>query len=731
MTEQGGLTIFDECSIKEYVLLNDGSCKTLGLRHGHNALLFMDSSGRGIYFNFGPGKSGILKYIYAKGEMLRIELGVSEIQRLLSDGTLLAEGGCRYQFARRLARQVSDESGRAMYGKAMEVYRRQPFYSPFAGWFGADAAQCDQRTSQILAAGGNGYPVKATPNASFEALAKKYREGNARMDDNERMDLTEMEEEMKPEAQDEILEELSENAVQPDAAPQALGGLMDEVKQEGETPEEASEEALEEFSEVAPQATKIGAGAWLALIAVCLLAAAALVPAWQYTRLAVPAARGVFMESAGRCNSAASAYNELRYLEQEVAEWGAENFAFGELPAFATGDFAIERFVPLIYKLDGLLSAYEAASQHLQEGPVRPLRVRRLLARIAPLDEMNQLIGENLDPAANEMNPATGQPAHDQQARARFLLEATQAARAKDEAAKDRALLYDAIELNFAVSLDAGSKETERRIAALKKAAGSEPWMYEGAQLMRARATDDFSVLAEVFASKFARNREDYESLTGQAKALHLGGETAKAGRIIKKYSRGQTEGFMQALRAELLIREGKYQEAIDICDKVIATGKVMNEMTAPSARGSGIMGAVAQKGAALLCLDRAQEAHDLFSGAMEAPFGEPGQAFMGATLAAAILAGDDEAAQMQAMIMQQYGYTVSKDIFEIETERIEQELEALKEEYLEDGMELEEFLEQHEITLEEFLELTAQTKTTVSLASTLEEIYTEGWGGF
>jgi len=537
------------------------------------------------------------------------------------------------------------------------------------------------------------------------------------LDENERSEL--MGEVKQEEASEEILEEFSEEAAQPIEAQPAEDVFC-----------EHAEECTEELPAPAAQPTKIGAGAVLALLCACLLTLAALVPAWQYTKLAIPAVRGVAMERVRRCYSAAEAYNELLYLEQEVAAWGAENFSFGDLPAFATGDFAIERFVPLINELDGLRSAYEAAFEYLPEGPRRPLRVRRLLERIKSLDDMYESIDANLDPAAKETD-ATGRPALDQLARAQFLLEATQAARAQDKAAQDRALLYDAIELNFAVSIDVSSKDVGRRLAALKKAAGSEPWMYEQAELMRAREADDFPALAGAFARRFARNRDDVVSLTGQAKALHLDGQRAKAERIIKKYSRGQTEGYMQALRAELLIREGNYQEAIDVCDKVIAKGVAMTEdMATPKANGGGIMEAVAQKGAALLFLGKAQEAHALLGGAMDAPFGEPGQGFMGAALAAAVLAEDGEAAQMLAMTMQQYGYSLSPEIFKIETEMIEQELEALKEEYLEEGMELEEFLVKHEITLEEFFELTAQPKTEVTLNSTLEEIY-KGWGGF
>ena len=464
-------------------------------------------------------------------------------------------------------------------------------------------------------------------------------------------------------------------------------------------PEAGPEGIFEEAAETAPQAIKVGAGAVLAVIGVAVLAVIALAPALMNTRLAMPAVKGIAMETARRYSAAAAAYNELLTLDEEVAAWGAENFAFSEGPAFSTGGYAYKRFVLLINKLDGLLYAHETASQYLPAGVRAPLRLRKLLEQMeaANPDAINETIGANLDPAINEIDPNTKQYTHDEKERAAFVLEAVREAREKD-GAKERKLLYDSIELSYAASLDITSDDVGRMLAALKTAAGSEPWMYERAEIARAREMEDYAVMAEIFARRFGRNRDDDDALAGQAKALYLSGDEARAEKLMKKYGRGRTMGYMAALKAELLLREGKYEEAVEVCDDATARGVAMKEdMAAPLANGSGIMEAVAQKAAALMLQGKAREALDLLNETAEAPYGEMGQNYLCAMLAAAVLAEDTETSQGMAMYMQQSGYTLPAGVFNVEMSMSP-----------EGGFGLD-----------------------VQLLKTIEEIYTEGWGGF
>lgn len=495
------------------------------------------------------------------------------------------------------------------------------------------------------------------------------------------------------EKEEEISEETPEEEAPDETSEEASEeGNADEISEE-DSEEGNPDEIPEEAPDAAAQPLKLGVGAVLAMVGVVVLAFVMLVPAIWNARLTAPAVKGLALEAARRCNGAASAYSDLLMLEQETAAWGAENFSFGEEPAFSTASYALKRFVPLVYKLDGLLAAHEMASQYVPKDARVPLRLRRLLERMEPLDAIDENIQASLSPAITEVD-LNGNPVNDEQAQLLFWMEAVRAAREKDKA-KDRKLFYDSRELNYAAAIDVTSDDVGRLLAALKKEAGSEPWMYENVEIMRAWKMEDFATMAEGFAARLKRSRDEDSSLVARAKALYLSGDKAQAEKLIKKYGKGRTLGNMAALRAELLLREGKYKEAIAICDEAIAKGAAMTEeMTEPLENGGGIMEAVAQKAAALLLQGKTQEAYTLLDETAAAPYGAISQNYLCMMLAAAILAEDTETVQGLAMYMQQRGYTLPAGIFEMETspEGIMQNVRLLK---------------------------------------TIKEICTEGWGGF
>ena|GEM_PF-5928117 len=496
------------------------------------------------------------------------------------------------------------------------------------------------------------------------------------MEENERPENIE---ELEP---TEAIEELEPPEEPPETAAE-LSRLTNEAREELPA-EESSDEEDDEDDDDEPTSTsnKIGFGAWLAAIAVFLFALAAFIPALWNTQLSLSAVKGLVMESRHRYSSASDAYGALAAQDQTAQQWAEENFSFGssEAPVFSAGNFVLQRFAFLIDKLNGPYNLQNFMGQQPYfnpEGTIVPRYPRYLkpaLAKVEALDEASQKVNDAIDDSYHEADPET---------QTTLVLEAIQAVRKSDKD-ETRNLFYDAIELGQLSMADPTSKETGKLLAAVKKAPGSEPWMYVSVEYARAMEAEDYQTLAGFFSREFTRNREDYSSLAIWIKALHLNKETKQAQKLIKKYSSGEPANLIQAMQAELLIRDGKYKEAVKLCNAVLKNPPPPLDGTTPQTmQGDGAQEAAAQKGAALLLLGEAQQALDFLRPLLDAPYGGS-STYIGTLLSAAILAGDDAyLAQVTGLLMQE-GYEIPEEVT-----------------MLMDG------------------------------TITLEEIYTTGWGGF
>ena len=499
------------------------------------------------------------------------------------------------------------------------------------------------------------------------------------MEENERMDnIEELE-------SNEAIETPAEASP---AAATELGQLTNEVREElpaeesFDDEEDLDEDEEDDDEESAARPDKIGFGAWLAAIGVFLFALAAFVPALWNTQLTLSAVKGLSMEAQRRYSSASDAYSVLAAQDQTAQQWSAENFSFGssEAPVFSSGNFVLQRFAFLIDKLNGPYSLQQFMTQYPYfnpEGtlPRYPRYLKPALAKVDALDAVSQLINDAIDPSYDEADPG---------AQAKLVLDAIRSVR-KNDANKAYVRFCDAIELDQISYADPTSKEAGELISALKKAPGSESWMYVGAEYTRARAMEDHETLADIFSHEFTRNREDYSALANWAKALHLTGNTKLAQKLIKQYDREESAIYIQVLQAELLIREGKYDEAVKLCDAALKNApSPASETTPQTVQGDSAMELVAHKGAALLLQENAQEALDLLRNTLDEPYGKPGTNYLGTTLAAAALTGDAEYLNWMLEQMQMAGYEIPEEIQQLQKKTI-----------------------------------------------TLKEIYTTGWGGF
>ena len=498
------------------------------------------------------------------------------------------------------------------------------------------------------------------------------------MEENERLENTEELEsnEAQPIESNDAIEQ-DESTETPPEETTELSALTSEIRDSSEDNDEPEEDDDDEDDEPASDSNKIRFGACLAAIGVFLFALAALIPSFWNTQLSITAIKGIAYDAMHRYDSANTAYGELYMQDQAAAEWSAENFSFGssDAPVLTIGNFAVQRFAYLISKTENPYAAQQTLANYLPANVRTPRYLKPTIAKAEAQLKVYERIDSVLDPAINEATAKEDVAA--------FVLEGVLAARKDDPDAAAHAVFYDAINLDQTALLDPASEETGKLLAALKKKPDSEPWMYHQIEVERAKKLGDFKPLAALFAKAYARNRDDLLSLVGQGKALHLSGDKEKAQKLIKQYNRGDSANYMQALQAELLIRDGKYEEAIKLCDEVLKTAVIpesQDEAQSPPCLGA--MEAVAQKGIALLLQGESLQALNVLRSTLDAPYGIPGTNYLGTILAATILAEDAE--YMQWLLEQLGEYEIPAGITKLQEKTI-----------------------------------------------TIEEIYTDGWGGF
>jgi len=460
----------------------------------------------------------------------------------------------------------------------------------------------------------------------------------------------------------------------------------DELVQEEATEEEmpAEEEAPEEEQPPEKPAKPIKGPrfwAWLLAVPMMLFGLMMLVPSIWNTMLGLPALGGLIGEAGRNYESALDAYELLYNTDQSVQGFG--------LPGLTSGKFFYERRYVIWNKIHGPLAIVQnqPMEQIFPEGTRIPRGLRKLAVQSGELTDL-------LEGFYRQMN-ALGTPPEDQTMaeQVREALEALEAARALDGEAEGRALYYETIALQITAS-DPEQKENARaRLEALRKNPAAAPWMYEELVLYYALQDGDNEAILRICDARLKRNRQDIMAMQYKVKALFLSGEEKKAMSAADTYGkRSGAETGMQLTKAELYYRQGKYDQALALCDEMLDAvdpGAVyMSE--AELAPLQAAMEAARVKAVVLLLQGRPAEARDLLDDTMDVAgaylrymnvdFGS----YIYTLLAAYIESGDEEgAAALEAQLVES-NYEIPKAIADLR-----------------------------------------EGKTT------MEKIFTEGWGGF
>ena len=412
--------------------------------------------------------------------------------------------------------------------------------------------------------------------------------------------------------------------------------------------------------------------AWSVAVLLMLFGLVLTLPALWNLVLAIPALSGLVNEAGRRYDTAMEAYELLYNTDMTAQGWG--------VPGLTSGKFYYERLYIVMDKREGPLAIIR--SQDLPPiSSVFPERMPRSLRRISAQCGALSGIAEALYGQLSDL----GQPAEGQ-GESEWLLEALETVRGADEQAQAHRLYYEAIALMHTAG-SPGQKQTNlARIEALKQDPAGAFWMYGDYELYFAFQDEDYDALAAAFDARVKRDRQDLASMQRRVKALYLSAGEAKALAAAKKYARRPAaKGIAQVAKAEVCYRQGKYDEAIALCDGILEKA-VPASGTADGKGDYAAMEAVVVKATALLLQGKPGEAISLLEAVQEDPYGNASLAFPYTILAAYAAQGewDGEKAQQLAMMLTYYGYDIPQSVTDL-----------------------------------------GEGKTTV------EEIFTEGWGGF
>ena len=365
---------------------------------------------------------------------------------------------------------------------------------------------------------------------------------------------------------------------------------------------------LEETEEPPKPVKGPGAAAWLAALLVMLFGLVMFVPAMLNGSLATFAFVGLGRELAGDIDGADEAYSRLRREAAEIEEWADENFSFGTsaAPGFTTNGFEFHRIHGInarelgpfeFWRNDELYQPFHMFYQQHR----MPRALRLFAARMAAIEDIYMAA---LDEAAdeddenNELTPVQRQ------------LLALELLRERDPLARQRALYYDTIRLNWMAQDDVTSDELGEHLRALQHARGSERWMYADVAMERARAMEDFALLIQLSEEALRHNPRSLDAMELHVRALYHNGDADGAFEAARYYAQANADNMvydiMQLIMAELYYRTGRYDESIALAEEVIATAR----------HHPGIYHqATATKGIALMLRGDAQQAFDLMQG--------------------------------------------------------------------------------------------------------------------
>ncbi|MDR2686499.1 MAG: hypothetical protein LBB75_02005, partial [Oscillospiraceae bacterium] len=408
--------------------------------------------------------------------------------------------------------------------------------------------------------------------------------------------------------------------------------------------------------------------AWSVAVLLMLFGLAMTAPALWNAVLGLPALAGLVHEAGGNFESAGRAYD---FLYQ--SDMGAQGLGLSGL-GLSSGNFYYERQYAIASRRDGPLAVLQ--SEDLPPiSQVFPARAPRRLRAFAAQCEAISGIIENYYAYLQ----ALGEPAEGQ-SESGWLLDGLEAVRGEDDQADARGLYYETLALMHTAGYPEEKQANLDRIDALKGDPAGEFWMYEGAQLYFAFGDGDYGAVSALCEARLRRNRQDFTAMQYRVKALYLSEGEGKAFAAADAYAkRPAAKDYMQLARAEVFYRQGKYEEAVALCDAILDKADFAAPAATQAQQEDLRMAALAAdvKSVALLLQDKPREAIELLETARGNPY---------TLLAAYAAAGEweNETAQNMVMMLAYYGYEVPQAVMD-----------------LSEG------------------------------TTTVEKIFTEGWGGF
>jgi len=351
--------------------------------------------------------------------------------------------------------------------------------------------------------------------------------------------------------------------------------------------------------------------AWVTAALIALFAMVMFIPAALNLSLTSYAALGMWHELRGDDLAAADIYMNLMNTEADIEAWAREHFAPGTGSGFTTNNFGIARRIQMLQRLYGPISFWQMEQQmHMHQMP--PLldwfadtRMPRRLARFAEQVEIVELI----------------------------LLGDMQ----RDDVPARHVLIYDSINLAGLAVQDPASDEVGELMHVLQSNRRHQWWMTSTVAQERARALEDWSLLANLAKQAVARNSFDFAAMQRHVRALFLAGNEDQAFAMSEYYAIAQPDiaAQMQLQRADFTLRQGNFAQTLEMTKHLRATHPLRHGQD-----NSVYMNAVALQGAALLLQGNIDEAYSLLRNYIEGQF--PVNQQLVFTAFAAFIAADD-----------------------------------------------------------------------------------------
>jgi tetratricopeptide (TPR) repeat protein len=400
---------------------------------------------------------------------------------------------------------------------------------------------------------------------------------------------------------------------------------------------------------------------WLIALVIFALAIPAVGLSVGNAVLSAPVAAGIFHEKTKSLYTAMEDFQSLDSLVAKIEETRVKLFSFGgtsDKTGFTAGNFALEHQTLLINKIGGPLNTYtnQYYEAFLSASDRVPRSLNKLQTQIDALSGIFDALSAEWDAMGGELPEDTTETA--------WILETIPKIEAADKDKKANALYYRTLEIYYSSGDKTLLDETQKKIADIKAASGSEPWMYEEIAIAIARDAQDYGEVLTICNDRLKRNQEDSLALEYRVKATFMNGKKEEAYALAQDLVNVSILGDAgKLLQAELYYRDGETQKAIRLCDAVIQ---------APTS-DSGAMTATTTKAIAQLLVGESKEAVAMLQETYNDPPSQLDYNFAYACLVAAHLADDmdfyQEIAALIDTIPQQIvdlrmGKITAKDIY-------------------------------------------------------------------